>query len=64
MAESSSGTTGVATDGDNVRATCGSCRQTTTWVYREKRSMFGMKTSRGWTCTRCGTTQEGKPAAE
>ncbi len=64
MAKSSSGMTGVASDGDNVSADCGSCRQMTTWVYREKKSMFGLKTSRDWTCTRCGTSQEGKPAAE
>ncbi len=60
----SSGQTAVHTDGDNVRAECGSCRQTTTWVYREKKSMLGLKTSRDWTCTRCGTKQSDKPAAE
>lgn len=63
MTESSS-QTAVNTDGDNVRSECGSCRQVTTWVYREKKTMLGLKTSRDWTCTRCGTKQSEKPPEE
>ena len=63
MAESSSQTV-VHIDGDKVQAQCGSCRQTTPWVYREKKSMFGLKTSREWTCTRCGTKQSDEPAED
>jgi|GEM_PF-3252566 hypothetical protein len=63
MAEAS-GQPADYTDGYKVQAQCGSCRQTTPWIYREKKSMFGLKTIREWTCTRCGTTQSDKPAEE
>ena len=51
----------VYSDGDKVHANCMSCRQTTDWIYRETKSMLGLKTTRIWTCTRCGVKQSDKP---
>ena len=61
---------GQHTAGDIVRARCVSCGQTTTWVYRQKRSMLGLKTMLGlrismmWGCAGCGTEQPNEPAAD
>ena len=47
--------------GDEVVAECGACRQKTTIILRERKSLMGLKRERYWSCERCGNRQDQPP---